>query len=130
MKNVFYVACISGMIAVAIVLIIFWVIFPTAWVFFIIPAVVGWSIDRFGTFDATKLENEEEFTATARKVGLTCAAIVLACIIISVLPLFFTMSVGDHLMSIMFYVICAISVYWAYKRGVQCVTDAYYESQS
>ena len=88
MKNVFCVACISGMIAVAIVLIIFWVIFPTAWVFFIIPAVVGWSIDRFGTFDATKLENEEEFTATARKVGLTCAAIVLACIIISVLPLF------------------------------------------
>lgn len=129
MKNIITVACISGFISVAIAIGIFWFVFPTAWVFFLIPAIVGWSIDKFGKFDASKLEDEDEFSAATRKVGFTCAAIVLLCFIIAMLPLFFVMSFGDHLMNVLSYIICGISVYWGYNRGVQCVTDAYYNSQ-
>lgn len=129
MKNVIRVAWISGIISTIVVMFLFWGLFPTPWLFLIIPGVVGWSIDKYGKFDASKLADDEEFAAMSRKVGITCASIVLLCLIITMLPLFLVMSFGDHLKSIFMYVICGISVYWGYNRGVRCVTDAYFESQ-
>lgn len=129
MKSIAIVSVISGVISAVIVFCLFWYVFPSAWLFFIIPAIMGLSIDKFGKIDVEKLNDDAAFNSITRKAGLLCAGMVLLSIIVCVLPLFLLMSFGEHLLNVLFYGVCAVSVYWGYNRGVKCVTNAYYDSR-
>ena len=130
MKNIISICIVSGLISILIVLALFWFVFTSAWLFFIIPLIMGWTIDKFGKFDASQLKDEVTYERISRRTGLLCGSMVLLCIFICILPLFFLFPIIDLLVNFAFYIVCGISIYWGYNRGVQCVTDAYYSSYS
>ena len=122
------ICIISGLIAGLITNILFWFVFPSGWLFFIIPAVLGWSIDRFGKIPAEHLQNEETFEKLKKRTGLLCGAISLLIVIIANIPFFILMPLPYIFANFIFYIVCAVSVYVGYNRGQQSITDAYYDS--
>ncbi|MDD6889536.1 MAG: hypothetical protein PUD39_04685 [Bacteroidales bacterium] len=129
--NIAIICIISGIFSGIIVDIFFYILFPSAWLFFIIPAVMGFSIDKFSRIPKSELEDDESFEKLSKRTGLLCAGMVLLAILVAIVPIIVLVMRFDpiYLLSdIIFYLICGVSVYWGYNRGVRAVTDAYYDS--
>lgn len=122
------ICLVSGIIAGVITDVIFFAIFPSAWLFFIIPAVMGWSIDKFGRIPKDQLLDDSSNESLQKKTGWMCAGLVLFFILITVLPILFIMSIEYIIANVLFYVVCGLGVYYGYNRGVRCIMDAYYDT--
>lgn len=127
-KRLLFICIVSGLIAGIITNILFWFVFPTAWFFFIIPAVMGWSIDRYGKIPHEHLQDEETFENLKKQTGLMCGAMSLIFVLLANIPLFIVMPLEYIVASFMFYIVCVISIVVGYNRGQQCIVDAYYDS--
>lgn len=122
------ICLISGLVSGILTMALVWFVFPSAWFFFIIPAVMGWSIDKFAKIPKDVFSNEENIAKLQKQAGWTCAGFVLFFVLLANLPIFLVLEPIQHLLNILFYIICGVSVYWGYTRGVRCITDAYYDS--
>lgn len=123
------VCLISGVISGLITTALIWFIIPSAWFFFIIPAVMGWSIDRYVTIPKELLEDGQNIERLQKKAGLTCGGLVLFFVILVNIPFFLVLEPIMYLKNIIFYAAAGVSVYWGYTRGVRCITDAYYDEE-
>jgi len=128
MKRIITVAAISGIISSMITLLLF-LVFPSGWMFFIIPAVMGTCIHKFGRITAADVEKDDNLE---KRVGYMCAGAVLLFIFLTVVPI---LIIGIReglgwslLLDIPFYIVCGIAVWFGYNRGVRAVIDAYYDS--
>lgn len=127
-KRLLIICIISGLIAGIVTNILFWFVFPTAWFFFIIPAIMGWSIDHFGKIPYEHLHDEETFEKLKKQTGLMCGGISLLFVLIANIPFFILVPLPYILANSVFYLVCAISIFVGYNRGQQCIVDAYYDT--
>lgn len=91
---------------------------------------MGWSIDKFVTFPKEDLLDDESYNRISKQTGLLCGGLVLIFVFLTILPMLVLLPSADLLLNAMFFVVCAVSVYWGYRRGLQCVTDAYYDASA
>lgn len=126
-RRLLIICIISGLIAGIITDFLFWC-FPSAWLFFIIPAIMGWSIDHFGKIPREHLHDEETFEKLKIRTGLLCAFMSLFFIILALLPIFIILSASELLLNFIFFGVCILSIYWCYTRGQRCIVDAYYDT--
>ena len=130
MKRIIVVAAISGIISSIITALLFFFVFPSAWLFFIIPAVMGTSIHKLGKIPAEEVEIDEDENLQ-KKVGFLCAGAVLFFIILTVIPIVIVsinQGLGwNLLLNIPFFAACIIAVWYGYNRGVRAVVDSYYD---
>lgn len=126
--NIAIICIISGIISVIIVDLLFSFVFPSAWLFFIVPAIMGFSIDKLSRIPKSELNDEASFEKLSKRTGLLCAGIVLLAVLIATIPLIMQFEPIDFLANILFYLICGVSVYWGYNRGIGAITNAYYDS--
>lgn len=122
------ICLLSGIIATVITDVIFFAIFPSAWLFFIIPAVMGWSIDKFGRIPKEQLMDYNSNETLQKKTGWMCSGFVLLFILLTVLPILIVNSIEFIIANVMFYIVCGLGVYYGYNRGVRCIMDAYYDT--
>ena len=129
LTRIITVCVISGLISGIIVNLLFWFVFSSAWLFFIIPAVMGWSIQRFAKIPKEHLLDEPTFEKLKKQTAWTCAAMVLLFILIDYIPLiiFFvaTQQIEFILFDIPFIAVCVLSVIYGYNRGQRCVVDTW-----
>lgn len=126
--NIARICIISGIISAIIVDFLFFCVFPSAWLFFIIPAIMGFSIDKLSRIPKSELNDDEAFDKLSKRTGILCAVIVLLAVLIATIPLMMQFEPIDFLANILFYLVCGVSVYWGYNRGIRVITDAYYDS--
>lgn len=129
-RDVAFIGIIFGLISITIVSLLFLLVFPSAWLFFIIPAVMGWSIEKLTRIPKEELHDDESFNKLRKRTGLLCAGMVLIAIILANL-IVILLGGFDPLMllyNFIFYIVCGLSVYWGYSRGVRAITDMYYDS--
>ena len=129
MKRIIIVAVISGIISSVITALLFFFVYPSGWLFFIIPAIMGTCIHKLGNISAADVDNDDNLE---KKVGYLCAGAVLLFIILTVVPI---LIIGIYiglgwrlLLDIPFYIACGIAVWYGYNRGVRAVVDSYYDS--
>lgn len=128
-QNVVLVGIVSGLISIVIVNFTL-SFFTSGWLFCIIPLIVCWSIKKFATINKNELTDDETFEKISKKTGFLCAGIVTLEIILALLPsiiIFGTQFLITLLTDFGFYIVCAISVYWGYIKGVEAITDVYYD---
>ena len=129
MKRIILVAVISGIISSLITALLFFLVFPSGWLFFIIPAVMGTCIHKFGKITAADVDNDDKLE---KKVGYMCAGGVLFFILLTAVPILIVnlyQGLGwGLLLDIPFYIACGIAVWYGYNRGVRAVVDSYYDS--
>ncbi len=129
MKRIIVVAAISGIISSVITALLFFLVFPSAWLFFIIPAIMGTCIHKFGKISAADVDKDEKLE---KKVGYICAGAVLFFILLTAIPILIvgiTQGLGwSLLLNIPFFIACGIAVWYGYNRGVRAVVDSYYDS--
>ena len=129
MKRIIVVAAISGIISSVITALLFFLVFPSAWLFFIIPAIMGTCIHKFGKISAADVDKDEKLE---KKVGYICAGAVLFFILLTAIPILIvgiTQGLGwSMLLNIPFFISCGIAVWYGYNRGVRAVVDSYYDS--
>ncbi len=129
MKRIIVVAAISGIISSVITALLFFLVFPSAWLFFIIPAIMGTCIHKFGKISAADVDKDEKLE---KKVGYICAGAVLFFILLTAIPILIvgiTQGLGwSMLLNIPFFIACGIAVWYGYNRGVRAVVDSYYDS--
>ena len=129
MKRIIVVAAISGIISSVITALLFFLVFPSAWLFFIIPAIMGTCIHKFGKISAADVDKDEKLE---KKVGYICAGAVLFFILLTAIPILIvgiTQGLGwSMLLNIPFFIACGIAVWYGYNRGVRAVVDSYYVS--
>lgn len=129
MKRIIIVAAISGIISSVITLLLLFFVFPSGWLFFIIPAIMGTCIHKFGNISATDMEKDENLE---KKVGYMCAGGVLFFVLLTCVPLLIVSLKKDLgwslLWDVPFYVACGFAVWYGYNRGVRAVVDSYYDS--
>lgn len=128
MKRVIVVAAISGIISSIITFILF-TIAPSGWLFFIIPAVMGTCVQKFGKITSADMKDDDKLE---NRVGWMCAGAVLFFILLTAVPSII-MGLKDGLgwgllADIPFYLACALAVFYGYNRGVRAVVDSYYDS--
>jgi hypothetical protein len=129
MKRIIVVAATSGIISSVITALLFFLVFPSAWLFFIIPAIMGTCIHKFGKISAADVDKDEKLE---KKVGYICAGAVLFFILLTAIPILIvgiTQGLGwSMLLNIPFFIACGIAVWYGYNRGVRAVVDSYYDS--
>ena len=129
MKRIIVVAATSGIISSVITALLFFLVFPSAWLFFIIPAIMGTCIHKFGKISAADVDKDEKLE---KKVGYICAGAVLFFILLTAIPILIvgiTPGLGwSMLLNIPFFIACGIAVWYGYNRGVRAVVDSYYDS--
>lgn len=129
MKRIIIVAVISGIISSVITALLFFFVYPSGWLFFIIPAIMGTCIHKLGNISAADVDNDDNLE---KRVGYLCAGAVLLFIILTVVPiLIIGIYIGlgwSLLLDIPFYIACGIAVWYGYNRGVRAVVDSYYDS--
>ena len=129
MKRIIVVAATSGIISSVITALLFFLVFPSAWLFFIIPAIMGTCIHKFGKISAAAVDKDEKLE---KKVGYICAGAVLFFILLTAIPILIvgiTQGLGwSMLLNIPFFIACGIAVWYGYNRGVRAVVDSYYDS--
>ena len=129
MKRIIVVAAISGIISSVITALLFFLVFPSAWLFFIIPAIMGTCIHKYGKISAADVDKDEKLE---KKVGYICAGAVLFFILLTAIPILIvgiTQGLGwSMLLNIPFFIACGIAVWYGYNRGVRAVVDSYYDS--
>lgn len=121
---------IFGIIAIILADAIFFLVFPSAWAFFIIPAFMAFCLTKFVKFPHEILHDEERFNTLSKRTAITIAAICLGAVLIATIPLaLFESNIFIHLITnFMFYLVCGVAVYTGYNRGLEIVTNAYYDS--
>lgn len=129
MKQIILVAVISGIISSAIVFYLMSDV-PSAWYLFLIPLIMGFSIQKFGRIPVQEVEKDEKLE---KKVGRICAGAVLFFIILTIIPslIIYISQQGlgwDLLLNIPFLIVCGFAVWFGYNRGVKAVIDSYYDS--
>lgn len=133
-SSVVIVAVLSGIVAIVVVDALF-TIFPSGWLFFLIPVIMGFSLKKFAKFPKDLLEDDDEFEKLSKKVGLLCAGICLVAMVVAVVPIY--MIVGSVkgvnileiiLSDVFFYAACVVCIYFGYSKGKEVVTNAYYDS--
>lgn len=128
MKRIIVVAAISGIISSIITALLF-LIFPSGWLFFIIPAIMGTCIHKFGKITAADVDRDDKLE---KKVGYMCAGAVLFFVLLTAVPILIVsiyQGLGwAMLLNIPFYIACGIAVWYGYNRGVRAVVDSYYDS--
>ena len=128
MKRIIVVAAISGIISSVITALLF-LIFPSGWLFFIIPAIMGTCIHKFGKITAADVDKDDKLE---KKVGYMCAGAVLFFVLLTAVPILIVsiyQGLGwAMLLNIPFYIACGIAVWYGYNRGVRAVVDSYYDS--
>ena len=128
MKRIIVVAAISGIISSVITALLF-LIFPSGWLFFIIPAIMGTCIHKFGKITAADVDRDDKLE---KKVGYMCAGAVLFFVLLTAVPILIVsiyQGLGwAMLLNIPFYIACGIAVWYGYNRGVRAVVDSYYDS--
>lgn len=129
--SVILVTVISGLISIVIVNSLFYLVFPSAWFFLLMPVFMGFCIKKFARFPKDRLEDDEEFNKLSRRMGMMCSSMCLAAVLIGVLPILFISGeqIIIHLITnIIFYIACGLSIYFGYTKGVEIVTDAFYDT--
>ena len=129
-RDVAFIGIIFGLISMTIVSLLFLLVFPSAWLFFIIPAVMGWSIEKLARIPKEELHDDESFNKLCKLTGLLCAGMVLATILLTV-TIIILLGGFDPMalvLNFVFYLMCGLSAYWGYSRGVRAITDKYYDS--
>lgn len=128
MKRIIVVAAISGVISSIITLLLL-LIFPSGWLFFIIPAIMGTCIHKFGKISTADVDNDDKLE---KKVGFLCAGAVLFFIFLTAVPaLIIGLSQGlgwSLLWDLPFLIACGLAVWYGYNRGARAVIDSYYDS--
>ena len=128
MKRIIKVAVISGIIS-SIITFILLILFPSGWLFFIIPAIMGTCIHKFGKITSADMKDDDKLE---KRVGYMCAGAVLFFIILTAVPALIMclyQGVGWGLLAdIPFFLACALAVWYGYNRGVRAVIDSYYDS--
>ena len=128
MKRIIVVAAISGIISSVITALLF-LILPSGWLFFIIPAIMGTCIHKFGKITAADVDKDDKLE---KKVGYMCAGAVLFFVLLTAVPILIVsiyQGLGwAMLLNIPFYIACGIAVWYGYNRGVRAVVDSYYDS--
>ena len=131
MKRIIIVAAISGIVSSVITLILFWFVFASSWVYFIIPAIMGTCIHKFGKIPAEEVAKDDKLE---KKIGFLCAGFVLFFILLTTIPIIilsFKLGMAwTILLNIPFYLICALAVWYGYNRGVAAAVDSYYDDNS
>lgn len=131
MKRIILVATISGIITSVITAFLFFFVFPSGWLIFLIPAVMGTCIHKLGKISAEEVEGDDD-DKLQKKAGFLCAGAVLFFIILTVIPIVIVsvkQGLGwDILLNIPFFIICVFAVWYGYNRGVRAVVDSYYDS--
>lgn len=128
MKRIIVVAAISGIIS-SIITMLLLTFFPSGWLFFIIPAIMGTCIHKFGRITSADVKDDDKLE---KRVGYMCAGAVLFFILLTAVPaIIFGLKEGlgwGLLADIPFYIACALAVWYGYNRGVRAVVDSYYDS--
>lgn len=127
LRNILIVSAISGLISFTLVELIFFVVFPSGWIFFLIPVIMGYSIDKFVKISHEELADEEAFEKLRTRTGIICAVFVLLTVLISTIPIVLIGGIATLLVNIVFYAVCVLAVYAGYSRGVGVITDKYYD---
>lgn len=124
LKSVITVGVVTGLLSGLMVLALFIFIYPTAWFFFIIPAVMGTCIYKYAKVPF--YEDEEENEKLAKKVGLLCAGMSLLFILfpVALIAIVASYSFGELLANVPFLIMCALAVWYGYNRGQRAVVDA------
>ena len=116
MKRIILVAIISGIISSLIACILFFYVLQDAWLFFIIPAIMGICIQKFGNISSEEVDMD---AAKEKKVKYLCIGLVLFFTLLTAIPLILISihrgSGWDILIDIPFYVICGIDVWFFIK---------------
>lgn len=126
MKRITLVCVLSGIIAGLIASALFYLVFPSAWLFLIIPAVMGFAVEKFGISDDLDLQDEYQYNKFARHCGLLCGGLCLTFICLCTLPILLVAPI-ELLASVGFDLGCVLSVFWAYRRGVKAVLNTAYK---
>lgn len=125
------VAVISGFISGILVLMLMMFVFASAWFFFIIPVIMGWSISKFSRITKQEMDEDEKLE---KKAGWISAGVVLLFVVVTaVLISVAVMSGGnwtDLFLNIPFLIVSSLSVWYGYSRGVRAVVDAYYDADA
>lgn len=127
-KRLLIICIISGLLAGIVTNILFWFVFSSAWLFFIIPAIMGWSIDHYGKIPQEHLHDEEAFEKLRKQTGLMCGGISLFFVLLANVPFLILLPLPYIFANFMFYIVCAVSIFVGYNRGQQCIVDAYYDT--
>ncbi len=129
--SVISVTIFFGVISIVIVDLLFYLVFPSAWFFLLMPFIMGFGIKKFAKFPKERLNDEEEFDKLSKRMGILCGAICLFAVLIGILPILIISGeqIILHLLTnFVFYLVCALSIYFGYTKGIEIVTDAYYDS--
>lgn len=129
LPRIIAICIISGLLSGVFVNLIFWTIFPSGWLFLIIPIFVGWSLDKFAKIPSEEILDDETMERLSKQTGMLCAVMVLLVQIVAVLPVLLLLDPIEILTNFVFYIGCALCVYIGYSRGVQSITDAYYDAK-
>lgn len=127
MKRITLVCVFSGILAGLLSMALFYFVFPTAWLFFLIPAIMGFCVEKFGNAHELHLEDEEECKKVSRHVGLLCGGLCLTFVILAISPVMLINPIAVFT-SVPFDLACGLSVWWGYRRGVKAVMDSYFAS--
>lgn len=128
LQRIITVSATSGIAAAILVLILFMLI-PTAWLFFIIPAAIAFAVSKF--VQGTKEEIDENYEALSRTAGLICGGITLGAVILPLILIFILTPLTDFVMliaNIPFILCCCLAVWLGYKKGSEIITDLYYDA--
>lgn len=129
LQRLIVISIVSGIVSGIVTNALFWFVFPSAWFFFIIPGIMGWSIDHFGKFPKDVLQDEESLEKLMKQTGFMCAGMCLLIMAVAVLPLLLILPAEYIYANIIFYLVCGLCVYLGYNRGQRCIMDALYDSE-
>ena len=131
MKRIITIAVISGIISSIITVLLFLFVFPSGWLLFLPPAVMGTCIHKFGNISTTDVDRDEKLE---KKVGYMCAASVLLFVLLTAVPILIVglyQGMGWKLLwDVPFFIACGFAVFYGYNRGVRAVVDSYFDSYS
>jgi hypothetical protein len=128
LRKITIICVISGLIAGILVNVLFWLVFPSAWFFLIIPAIMGWSIDHYAKIPKDVIQDDEMYNKLSKRAAYTCAAAVLLFFLLTFVPIIIIFPIQVIIENAMFYIVGMVCVYIGYTRGQRCITDAYFDS--
>lgn len=89
---------------------------------------MGFCLTAFGKVPAEEILDDEAVEKLSKRTGMLCAAMVLLALAISLVPMLIILNPIYLLVDFGFYIICALCAFIGYNRGVQVITDNYYDA--
>lgn len=128
MPRLTVICLISGLLSGLAANCLFWFVYPTAFLFLIVPAFMGFCLTAFGKVPAEEILDDEAVEKLSKRTGMLCAAMVLLALANSLVPMLIILNPIYLLANFGFYIICALCAFIGYNRGVQVITDNYYDA--